>query len=274
MPRLARAALPAAVALVALSGCTDDPEAAGGHTHPNGQQVSLPVGDGTTAAEVGYRLDDVRLPRSAETTGEVSFRIDDFRGNPVTDFLVEQTKDLHLYVVRSDLGVFRHLHPTMADDGTWTAPVSLPGSGSYRVIAEFVARDDGGNGDHLVLGQPVDVPDGPESKADPADPVVSVEVAEAPRTGANGRLRLVVRDAQDRPVNLGTYLGAFAHVTGFQTETGSMLHLHPLGSPRVTEDGSELTFHTEISEPGDYRLFAQVRVDGFLHLVPVDVTVR
>ena len=158
------------------------PRTHGGHTHPNGQQVSLPVGDGTTAAEVGYRLDDVRLPRSAETTGEVSFRIDDFRGDPVTDFLVEQTKDLHLYVVRSDLGVFRHLHPTMADDGTWTAPVSLPGSGSYRVIAEFVARDDGGNGDHLVLGQPVDVPGGPESKADPTDPVVTVEVAEAPRT--------------------------------------------------------------------------------------------
>ena len=57
----------------------------------------------------------------------------------MTEYLVEQTKDLHLNVVRADLGVLRHLHPTMADDGTWTAPVSLPGVGAYRVIAEFVA---------------------------------------------------------------------------------------------------------------------------------------
>ena len=53
-----------------------------------------------------------------------------------------------------------------------------------------------------------------------------------------------------------------------------MVHLHPLAAPEVTEAGSELTFHAEIAEPGDYRLFAQVRVDGFLHTVPVELTVE
>ena len=53
-----------------------------------------------------------------------------------------------------------------------------------------------------------------------------------------------------------------------------MVHLHPLGPPEVTQAGSELTFHAEIPDPGDYRLFAQVRVDGFLHTVPVELTVE
>lgn len=109
----------------------------------------------------------------------------------MTEYLVEQTKDLHLNVVRADLGVLRHLHPTMADDGTWTAPVSLPGVGAYRVIAEFVARGEGGDGDHVILGQTREVTDGPRSKADQVDPVVQVDVTQAPRVGPNGLLRLV-----------------------------------------------------------------------------------
>ena len=83
----------------------------------------------------------------------------------------------------------------------------------------------------------------------------------------------MVRDAAGEPVSLGTYLGAYAHVTGFHRQTGAMVHLHPLGAPEVTEDGAELTFHAEIPDPGDYRLFAQTRVDGFLHTVPVELTV-
>ena len=62
-------------------------------------------------------------------------------------------------------------------------------------------------------------------------------------------------------------------MTGFHTGTGAMVHLHPLDAPDVTEDGSELTFHADIAQPGDYRLFVQVRVDGFLHTVPVELTV-
>ena len=201
------------------------------------------------------------------------FRIETFRGEPLTRYLEELTKDLHLYVVREDLTVFRHLHPTMADDGTWSAPVSLPSTGSYRVIAEFVAEDDGGNGDHVVLGETLDLGRGTETDPPPLDPAVQVEVTEPPEVSPNGRMTLTVRDAADRPVRLDTYLGTHGHVTGFHRETGAMLHMHPLTAPAVTEDGSSLDFHTEIEDAGDYRLFVQVRVDGFLHTVPVDVEI-
>ncbi len=263
-------------ATLSLAGCaaTSDAELAPGHSHAGGAGiVSLAVGDGTSITEVGYTLSGVRLVEQPEQLGTLQFRIDTYEGEPLTDYLVEQTKKLHLYLVNDDLTVFRHLHPTLAADGTWTAPFDVPDAGGYRLVAEFVAKDEGGNGDHVVLGRRLALPAGDPGDTSALDEVVNVSVAQAPRAGANGLLRLVVRDSRQRPVRLGTYLGAYGHVTGFNRETDAMIHLHPLGAPEVTEDGSELTFHAEIQTPGDYRIFVQVRVDGFLHLVPVDLTV-
>lgn len=268
--------------LVVLAGCSEDPLAdaeAQPHSHGPGQEmISLLVGDGTRAEEVGYTLDDVSLPERVGEPGEVGFTIRSYPDDVQTDFIPEQTKDLHLYVVRDDLAVFRHLHPTMASDGTWTAPLTLPEAGDYRVIVEFVARDSGGNGDFLMLGrhqtvpgewtrQPADAPDVGD------DGTVNVRVTGEPRVSNLGQIQVVVRDAAGRPVKLGTYLGTFAHVTGFHVESGSAVHLHPLGQPEVEEDGTRLTFHTEFVKPGDYVCFVQVRVDGFLHTLPVKVTV-
>jgi hypothetical protein len=260
---------------LALAGCTStsDGEVAAGHSHAGGGQVSLAVGDGTSISEVGYTLSGVQLVEKRDRLSQVRFRIDDHEGEPLTDFIEDQTKKLHLYLVNDELTVFRHLHPTLAADGTWTAPVDVPDAGAYRVIAEFTAEDEGGNGDHVILGRSLGLPPGDPGDTAALDEVVDVTVAEAPRVGDNGLLRLVVRDGEAEPVELGTYLGAYAHVTGFNRETDAMVHLHPLDAPEVTEDGTELTFHAAIEEPGDYRLFVQVRVDGFLHTVPVELTV-
>lgn len=279
-----RYALPLALGTLvlsgALAGCSGaggaeaDGQVEAGHTHAPGQgHTSLAVGDGTRVSEVGYSLADLKVSEQADGIGELSFRIDDYDGDPVTDYVEELTKELHLYVVNEDLTVFRHLHPTRDDDGTWTAPFDVPDAGAYRVVTEFVAVDEGGNGDHVVLGRPLALPPGDPGDTAAEDRAVTVGVSEAPTTGPDGELRLVVRDAAGEPVDLGTYLGAYAHVTGFHRESGAMVHLHPLGAPDVTEDGSELTFHAEIPDAGDYRLFAQVRVDGFLHTVPVELTV-
>lgn len=265
----------ALVALAGLAGCSaEDGQGEAGHTHAPGQgHTSLAVGDGTRVSEVGYSLDGLQVRERPDGIGELRFRIDDYEGTPVNDYVEELAKELHLYVVNDDLTVFRHLHPTRAEDGTWTAPFDVPDAGGYRVITEFVARDDGGNGDHVVLGRPIALPPGDPGDTVAEDRVVGVTVSEAPVTGLNGELKLVVRDADRRPVNLGTFLGAYGHVTGFDEKTGAMVHLHPLGAPEITEDGSELTFHAEIEQAGDYRLFVQVRVDGFLHTVPVELTV-
>src|SRR5699024_9416669 len=48
------------------------------------------------------------------------------------------TRRMHLIVVRRDLTGFRHLHPRMSADGTWSAPLRLGAPGAYRVFADFV----------------------------------------------------------------------------------------------------------------------------------------
>ena len=100
--------------------------------------------------------------------------------------------------------------------------------------------------------------------------MLQVEVAEAPDVGPTGPAD-AARCATPRTDRcaLDTYLGTYGHVTGFQRETRRDAPHAPADAPEVTEGGGSLAFHTEIEEPGDYRLFVQVRVDGFLHTVPV-----
>ena len=76
------------------------------------------------------------------------------------------------------------------------------------MVTEFVAVDEGGNGDHVVLGRPLAMPPGDPGDTAAADRVVDVSVSQAPTTGPDGELRLVVRDQSGGPVDIGTYLGA------------------------------------------------------------------
>jgi hypothetical protein len=245
------------------------------HKHADGSQ---PVGDGTRASEVGYALKKVRLPRVPGRPGQLSFEIEHFDGAPVTQYLVDHTKELHLYLVRTDLAVFRHVHPVMDRSGRWKARVNVPEPGTYRVVAEFVAQDEGGRGDHVMLGRSVEVgggwrPSTPDLGSAGDDGVVSVAVEGGPRMASDERLVLRVADVVGHPVTLDSYLAAQAHVVGFHEESGAAVRLHPVGGPVVEESGSVLTFDTELSQPGGYVLFVQVRVDDFLHTVPLRVEV-
>jgi hypothetical protein len=283
---------PLAVALVAaltLAACSDDEperdddvivlspaEPGAGHTHgPGAESV---IGDGTSASAGGYSLVDVRLPRFSGQPGDLSFRILDRSGRPVRDYVEEQTKPLHMYVVRNDLQDFRHLHPVLGKDGTWTARAALAGPGSYRVLAEFTPGTDP-EASHVVLGRNEIVPGSWEAVEPAAEPVaddgvVRVAVDDPLETGTDGRMRITIDNGEGDEVTLGSFLGSYAHVTGFELESGSFVHVHPQGEPEATDAGTELTFHTEFQEPGSYRFFVQVRVDGFLHTVPVTATVE
>jgi len=266
---------------LAVTACTasgeSDSEAAP-HAHgPGGEYVAALAGDGTRTQEGGFAMTEVSLPAKAGKPGEVRFTIRDADGEPVRDYVTEQTKDLHLYVVRTDLTVFRHLHPALGDDGAWSAPVTLPEAGEYRVVAEFVvAPPEGGSGQpaFVMLGAEAEVPGAWTPApitidAEGDDGSVRVAVSNQPTVGPGGELRLTVTDLDGRPVELGSYLGTTAHVTAFRTDTYAVAHLHPLGAPSQTADGTILRLHTSFTEAGDYVAFVQVRVDGFVHTVSV-----
>lgn len=248
------------------------------HTHETA------LGDGTTAAAGGFEMVELTFPARAGEPGLLSFRIVGPGGGAVLDYTEEQTKRLHLYVVRDDVSVFRHLHPELAADGTWSTYVDVAEAGRYRVVAEFVPTERSG-GSHVVLGAGVTVR-GPASAPAPVearvtadgttatDGVVTVVGPSALDVGTDEELTLTLSDGTKGVLNLGTYLGSYAHLTGFETTTGAFVHVHPLGAPTTSQDGSELRFHTSFTDPGTYRFFVQVRVDGFVHTLPLTITVR
>lgn len=120
---------------------------------------------------------------------------------------------------------------------------NLPEPGSYRVIAEFVARDEGARGDHVMLGTTARLPGDwqparPDLAATGDGGTVTVTVDDDVRVGPDERLTLTVRDSLERPVELGSYLGAAAHVAGFHVGTGSSGPVPPCCSPRCASRAS------------------------------------
>src|SRR5918999_3449954 len=55
----------------------------------------------------------------------------------VADLVSAHDKRLHLILARRALTGFQHLHPRMAADGTWVAPVTIAEPGDYRLFADF-----------------------------------------------------------------------------------------------------------------------------------------
>ena len=49
---------------------------------------------------------------------------------------MEHEKRLHFIAVRRDFTGFQHVHPKLADDGTWTDDLDLT-PGQWRVFADF-----------------------------------------------------------------------------------------------------------------------------------------
>ncbi|WP_328529733.1 hypothetical protein OG984_00530 [Nocardioides sp. NBC_00368] len=260
---------------VTLIACGGEPEAADPTSTPSEATVVTEIegADGTVATAGGYTLGDVRLPAEAGTPGTVSFTITK-DGDPVTDYIEEQTKDLHLYVVRDDLEVFRHLHPTEGEPGAWSGDLTLPAGGTYRVVVEFAARTPDGKGDQAMLGTTAKVAGAAEVEVPGSDDgTVIAALEETPKPGIDQEIGVLLSDPAGRPVNLGTYLGVYAHVTAFSRETGEVIHLHPLGGPENGEDGTRLGIHVKPPKAGDYVFFVQARVDGMIHTLRLPVTV-
>lgn len=264
---------------ITLIACGGEPEAAdptsnaGGSTNVATVVTAIKGADGTSATAGGYTLGDVSLPTEAGIPGKVSFTITK-DGDPVTDYIEEQTKDLHLYVVRDDLEVFRHLHPTLGDGGEWSGDLTLPAGGTYRVVVEFAARTPDGKGEQAMLGTTAKVAGASEVDVPGSDDgTVIAALEETPKPGIDQEIGVLLSDPAGKPVNLGTYLGVYAHVTAFSRETGEVIHLHPLGGPENGEDGTRLGIHVKPPKAGDYVFFAQVRVDGMIHTLRLPVTV-
>nr|WP_239136962.1 DUF748 domain-containing protein [Sphaerisporangium rufum] len=245
------------------------PAAPAGHdAHAGGTPDRAPQGPpaGLQISERGYTL--VPAVTGLPPGDPVPFRFTVLGpdGRPVTRYDVEHDKKMHLIVASRDLGDFRHLHPELGADGTWSVPLALPRPGAYRVFADFAPQ--GGAG--LTLGADLTAPG--ESAARPLPALSRTATVDAYTVTLEGELvpgrssRLTLRVARDgRPVtDLQPYLGAFGHLVALRAGDLAYLHVHPEGEPGDgrTPAGPEITFAAEVPSAGEYRLFLDFRHAG------------
>jgi hypothetical protein len=244
-------------------------------THPVPPPTTTVVDEGLNVAHDGYRLELLTEPATRGEAIPVSFRILDLAGTPLTKFDVSHTKLLHFYVLRDDMSHYQHLHPELRGD-TWYTSIAVPDGGLYRLYAEFlpVGRNDPLH--PVVLGTPFVIPGDTEFVPLPP-PAPSVTVGGLTVARPDGaadvpvdtvhELRFRISDASGRPVDrLDAYLGAYAHLSAFNTLSMGLLHQHPLD--QVLSDlrgGPELRFSTQFANRGEHRLFLEFSVDGQVH---------
>lgn len=234
----------------------------GAHAEPSGLSNSA---GGLTLETAWVSKDD------GGRMGTLEFRILDPDGGAVRDFDEQHDRAMHLMVVRRDLTQYRHLHPSMGADGTWSAPLTFPEGGVYRVFADFAAA-----GRSLTLGDDLEVPGTyePVPLPDPvgAERIGEYEVALASDVVAGGEASLVFDVSRNgRPVeDLEPYLGALGHLVALREGDLAFLHVHP-----ETGEGSgpRTAFRAAFPSGGRYRLFFQFAHEGRVHTAAFTVEV-
>jgi hypothetical protein len=224
--------------------------------------------EGLQVAAHGYSI-DLKTPRiEGGRTTEIRFAILDAQGRAVTDFEVEQEKELHLILASRDLTVYRHLHPTRSADGTWRIPVNLPAAGDYRLFADFVPG--AGNGERLTLGtdlavagryEPQELP--PRLSSGEVDGY-TVTLRGDLGTGTAKDLTFEVRKGGKPVTDLQPYLGAYGHLVALRAGDLAYLHVHPNSDAHDarTEPGPTVSFTATAPSAGAYRLFLDFKHDG------------
>ena len=95
------------------------------------------------------------------------------------------------------------------------------------------------------------------------------------RINETAELRLTVRAPDGSAAILDEIMGARAHVVAFDQAISGFAHLHPLEAPAETcTDGEPLRFELSLSDPGTYRLWAQVKIAGEERFAPFELTLR
>jgi hypothetical protein len=254
------------------AGFGKDAMPSAGHGEPMIEAV--PGSDGLRSELADVTLLPVPRQFTAGGTATWRFMLTDCKGNALHDFEPENGKRLHLIVVRSDLTGYQHLHPTLADDGTWSVRFATPRAGRYRAIADFVI-----DGRRYVVGTTLTVP-GTSADAPIPEPSLrasadgyDVELQRPAQLVAGAEAQLTFRvTRRGRPVrDLQPYLGAYGHLVALHAPDISYSHVHPDGTDR---SGGAITFDTELHRRGSHRLFLQFQTGGRVHTVAFTQTIH
>ncbi len=218
----------------------------------------------------GYRLSPVEAPDAVGAEGELRFSVLDAAGEPVLEYTEEHERDLHLIVVREDGSEFRHVHPELDAEGTWSIPWSWSAAGTYRVFADFVPAG-AERGSTLtrtvsVAGDFEPAPARDEARSARSGPY-DVELVGDLAAGGSSTLTVEVSRDGEAVTTMQPYLGAFGHLVALRDGDLAYLHVHPEGAEPEPGalSGPTVDFAVEAPTPGRYLLYFDFQVDGEVH---------
>lgn len=232
---------------------------------------------GLSIERSGYQIRDVAAPGAIGQDGKLSFRLTGPGGAAVTEYDTAHDKDLHLIVVRSDGAEFRHVHPTYDGDGSWSLPWRWNAAGSYRLYADVVPSELGGNvtltSTTSVAGDfvPRPLPSG-SAVATVDDYTVTLDGSLG--VGTSSTLTFTVTRAGQPVDTLEPYLAAYGHLVALRVGDLGYLHVHPMGEPGdgVTQPGPYIDFMATAPTDGTYLLYLDFKVDGQVRTAEFTVT--
>jgi hypothetical protein len=233
-----------------------------GEAHGAHEAPAAPAPAGLAVSEDGYTL---RLARSFLRGGEPSelrFTIAGPEGEPITEFDELHERRMHLIVVRRDGTGFRHLHPELDAQGTWSIQARFTEPGVYRAFADFSV----GGEQHTLAGD-LSVSGG-EFEALPFPAPTTVDAtdgyevalhADGTAAGKPASLTFAVSEDGEPVGDLAPYLGAKGHLVALREGDLAYLHVHP------EESSDGIAFAATFPTAGRYRLYLQFKHAGTVH---------
>jgi hypothetical protein len=223
-------------------------------------------------------------PLAKGRTAQAVLHLKRSTGHPVTlDQLLEtHTQKIHLLIVDTSLSDYHHAHPQSTDvpgDYVFTFTPSKPGP--YYAFADLRPLPLGleeyermvipGTGESQPIFNKETMLSG-DSQGYHFEFTIVGEIRANEPTDAK---LLISRDG--KPFSqLEPVMGAFAHLVGFNEDTETILHVHPIEARQLQSadrGGPTLEFKINATKPGFTRFFAQVQINGQQLFVPFGLSV-
>ncbi len=201
------------------------------------------------------------------------------------DLKETHTQKMHLLIIDDGLEDYSHIHPTPLNDaGVYEFEWSPKKQANYRIWADLWPLAT--NAQEYVIADLISDQKAPseinrnismESSTDGYTAKLSFNTNNLTvEKAAMGKV--VFTDSDGNPVKyLEPIMGAYAHIVGFSEDMKTIVHIHPMGiEPSQISDrgGPDLQFHTEPTNPGFIKLFAQVQIKGKELFFPFGIIVK
>ncbi|MGF1448330.1 MAG: hypothetical protein ACFB20_02815 [Opitutales bacterium] len=198
------------------------------------------------------------------------------------ELAIVHTERLHLLLLDESLGDYHHIHPEpQGGSGSWSFQFTPREGGRYRAIAEVVPLL---TKRQVVADSWIEVPgEGTPARLSARQTVGEVQGYRFSLTAPQGQLprefdnalELKIDRPDGGPGKLQSIMGEVAHMVAFDKDRAGYAHLHPVQTGAehdATAPRMAFTFNT--AKPGNYRLWAQVKLEDQERFVPFDLTVE